>query len=120
MTGVAPMIAFTPSAEAQFATYLADLRAALYGHPDNLELYVGLGTEDVQERSAVPPLAGRLVAIDAFSQALTNPLLSEHVFHRDTFAEGWEVLHGTRFLGDVVARNTPGERPPELVSMTQK
>lgn len=100
--------------------WLQEKLTALYKHPDNLELYVGLGAEDVQFRSAVPPLAGRLVAIDAFSQALTNPLLSEHVFTRDTFAEGWEEFHKTKFLGDVVARNTPGETPAVVVSMTQK
>jgi hypothetical protein len=42
------------------------------------------------------------------------------VFDRDTFAEGWEEFHRTKSLGDVVARNTPGERPAALVSMTQK
>src|SRR5262249_31093679 len=47
----------------------------VYGSPDNVEFFVGLSAEDVQENSAVPMmLLGRLVTVDAFSQALTNPL----------------------------------------------
>ena len=84
-------------------------------------LVVGLFAEDVAPGSALPPMIGRMVAIDAFSQALTNPLLSGRVFRRETFAEGWEELHNTSSLGDVVRRNTPEQTIPGLlVTMTQK
>ena len=95
----------------------------LYGSPDKLELFVGLFAEEVESGSALPPLIGRMVAIDAFSQALTNPLLSERVYNRDTFAEGWDEIEKTKSLGDVLARNTPEvpeDRKPALVTMTQK
>lgn len=92
----------------------------IYREPDNIEFFVGLFAEDAPPRSAVPPLIGRLVAVDAFSQALTNPLLSEHVFKPETFAEGWEEFQNTPNLEAVVRRNIPGERSDVLVTMTQR
>jgi prostaglandin-endoperoxide synthase 2 len=80
----------------------------LYGHVDKIEFYVGLYAEDVRENSALPSLIGRLVGIDAFSQALTNPLLSEHIFNERTFsAAGWEIVRSPITLSDLVNRNTP-------------
>ena len=80
----------------------------LYGHVDKIEFYVGLYAEDVREGSALPPLIGRLVGIDAFSQAFTNPLLAEHVFNADTFSKvGWDIVQSPVTLADLVARNTP-------------
>jgi prostaglandin-endoperoxide synthase 2 len=80
----------------------------LYGHVDNIELYVGLYAEDLRENSALPPLVGRLIGIDAFSQVLTNPLLSEHVFNPETFSPvGWEEIQKTRTLADLLHRNIP-------------
>ncbi len=82
--------------------------ARLYGHVDNIEFYVGLYAEDVRESSALPPLIGRLVGIDAFSQALTNPLLAEHIFNAETFSKvGWEIVQTPVTLADLVNRNTP-------------
>ncbi len=80
---------------------------ALYGDPDNVEYFVGLFAEDPPANAALPPLIGRLVGVDAFSQAFTNPLLSEHVFEPGTFAEGWAEFQKTRTLDDVVRRNIP-------------
>ncbi|MGD1923834.1 MAG: peroxidase family protein [Paracoccaceae bacterium] len=80
-----------------------------YGHVDKIEFFVGLFAEDVAERAAVPPLIGRMVALDAFSQALTNPLLSQHTFNPRTFSDvGWKILNETSKLSDVVARNVSG------------
>jgi prostaglandin-endoperoxide synthase 2 len=98
---------------------IQDHLKAVYGHVDRIEYFVGLFAEDLRPRSALPPVIGRMVAIDAFSQALTSPLLSEHVYRRETFAEGWEEISNTRCVGDVVRRNTPGEGQGFLVSMTQ-
>ena len=68
----------------------------LYGDVNKVEFFVGLFAEDVAPRAAVPPLIGRMVALDAFSQALTNPLLSEHIFNARTFGEaGWQAIQST-------------------------
>jgi prostaglandin-endoperoxide synthase 2 len=60
-----------------------------------------------------------MVAVDAFSQALTNPLLSEHVFNADTFTEwGFNLIKETSKLGDILSRNVPA-RGPTVIEMTQ-
>lgn len=84
----------------------------LYGHVDNIEFYVGLCAEDVRENSALAPLVGRLVGIDAFSQALTNPLLAPSIFNPQTFSPlGWEILQATNSLSELVNRNVPQNKP---------
>ena len=84
----------------------------LYGNVDNIDFYVGLFAEDrAWENSTVPPTIARIVAIDAFSQALTNPLLAEHVFNEKTFSPaGFEVIQTTNTLGDILHRNIPQQR----------
>jgi prostaglandin-endoperoxide synthase 2 len=83
----------------------------IYGHVDNVELYVGFYAEDGRPNSALPPMVGRLVAIDAFSQALTNPLLSQHVFNPETFSPvGWDEIMNLHSLSDLVHRNIPGDQ----------
>lgn len=84
----------------------------VYGDVDDVELYVGLYAEDGRPNSALPSMVGRLVAIDAFSQALTNPLLSAHVFNPETFSPvGWDEIMGLRSLSALVHRNIPaGQR----------
>jgi prostaglandin-endoperoxide synthase 2 len=81
----------------------------LYGNVDNIDFYVGLFAEDqAWENSTVPPMIARIVAIDAFSQALTNPLLAEGIFNEKTFSPvGWEVIHTTSTLTEIVHRNIP-------------
>jgi prostaglandin-endoperoxide synthase 2 len=98
------------------AAVVAGLRE-VYGHVDHVEFFAGLFAEDVPERSAVPPLIGRMVAVDAFSHALTNPLLSPHVYNEGTFTKaGMAEIAGTSRLRDLVGRNDPG-RPAGVVSM---
>ncbi len=80
--------------------------ASVYASPAEIDFFVGLFCEDLEPNSPLPPLILRLVAIDAFSQALTNPLLSEHAFKPETFsAVGWDTIQTTRCLRDVAARN---------------
>ncbi len=82
----------------------------LYKEPDRVELYTGLFAEDPRSGSPLSPLIGRMVGIDAFSQALTNPLLSEHVFHEGTFGKiGWDTLCNTSALSQIVNRNLQSE-----------
>ncbi len=114
--------AFPRAASLREVSGRPEVRAALaraYGDADRIELYPGLFAEDTRPNSVLPSLMGRMVGIDAFSQALTNPLLAPRVFHRDTFSDlGWETIHATRSLADVVERNTPGTRR-HLVTMTR-
>jgi prostaglandin-endoperoxide synthase 2 len=80
----------------------------LYGHVDKIEFYAGLFAEDVRANSALPALIGRLVGIDAFSQAFTNPMLSHLVYNEKTFTPiGWDIAQQTTSLSDIVHRNIP-------------
>lgn len=88
---------------------VVDALRAQYGHVDRIEFFVGLFAEDLPPRSAVPPLIGRMVAADAFSHALTNPLLAPSVYNARTFtAAGLDVIQTTGSLADLVRRNTKG------------
>lgn len=98
---------------------VAQLRK-LYATPGDVEFYAGLFAEDLVPNSPLPPLILAMVAIDAFSQALTNPLLSSHVFQETTFTPfGWGEIGRTRTLADLVDRNTPGGLRGGRVAMTQ-
>jgi len=91
----------------------------LYDEPGNVEFYPGLFAEDRTPDSPLPGLLLRMVAVDAFSQALTNPLLSEHVFNENTFTTwGFNLINTTSKLGDLLARNVPA-RGPTPIEMTQ-
>jgi prostaglandin-endoperoxide synthase 2 len=92
----------------------------LYGHVDNIEFYVGLFAEDARTNSAVGSLIGRLVGIDAFSQALTNPLLAQNIFNENTFSPvGFEIIQTTHRLSDILHRNIPKTDKSFKVTMTQ-
>jgi prostaglandin-endoperoxide synthase 2 len=83
-----------------------ELLQQLYGDVNNVELYVGLFAEEVPENALLGPLATRLIAIDALSHVLTNPLLAENVYNKETFsAVGWEIIQETKTLSDLVNRN---------------
>src|SRR4051794_33192000 len=93
----------------------------LYGHVDRIELFPGLFAEDASPNSVLPSLIGRMVGVDAFSQALTNPLLSPRVFNAQTFsAEGMQVIASTRTLSDVLHRNIPESPGRYFVAMTRR
>lgn len=97
-----------------------DFLAANYGRPEDVDFYIGLFAEDTEPNSPLPPLILRMVAVDAFSQALTNPLLSEHVFKPDTFSMiGWSAIQNTSSLRDILIRNSPEEVGSVRISMTQ-
>lgn len=85
-----------------------DVLTDLYDDPDDVEFYPGLFAEDRVPNSPLPGLLLRMVAVDAFSQALTNPLLSEHVYNEETFSLwGFEVIQQTGSLAAILARNVP-------------
>jgi prostaglandin-endoperoxide synthase 2 len=99
------------------------VRAALarcYRSVDDIELYVGLFAEDVRTNAALPTLMGTMVGVDAFSQALTNPLLADGIFEQATFSRaGWEAINATSRLQDLLDRNTPGEPGQPVAALTQ-
>ncbi|GAA2887970.1 hypothetical protein GCM10010517_51870 [Streptosporangium fragile] len=94
----------------------------LYRSVDDLDLYVGLFAEEPGAPNAIlPPLLTKIIAIDAFSQALTNPLLAPRVFNAETFSPtGMEIIATTRTLSDVLHRNVPEDPRPRFVSLTRR
>ena len=89
-----------------------DRLRALYPTVDDVEWYVGIFAEDYPDYLMMGELMTTMVANDAFTQALTNPLLARNVFTDATFtAHGMKVISDTRSLQDIVARNsrTPAE-----------
>lgn len=91
----------------------------LYGSPDNVDFYVALFAEDVGTNTAMPPLLGSMVALDAFSQALTNPLLSKQVFNARTFTPfGMDMIAATSTVWDILSRNLQGKSASGLGSET--
>jgi prostaglandin-endoperoxide synthase 2 len=86
---------------------VVDFLGNTYGRVEDIEFYVGLFAEDLVPDSPLPPLILRMVGVDAFSQALTNPLLSKYVYKEETFsAAGWKAINSTARLKDIVDRNT--------------
>ncbi|WP_426421755.1 peroxidase family protein [Bradyrhizobium genosp. A] len=93
----------------------------LYGHVDRVELLVGLLAES-DEDTVLGRLMTLMVGVDAYSQALTNPLLADTVYNEDTFTKiGLESIANTSSLADIVHRNKvaanakvafAGEDPP--------
>lgn len=94
----------------------------LYSDVDDVDLYVGLFAEEPGSPAAIlPPLLTKIIAIDAFSQALTNPLLAPRIFNAATFSPaGMRLIATTRRLSDVLHRNTPEDPSPRLVSMSRR
>ena len=86
---------------------LAGKLEALYGDIDRLEWFVGLFAEGYDQESMMGELLVTMVANDAFTQALTNPLLAKAVYCEDTFSkEGLEIIKENRTLADIIVRNT--------------
>lgn len=81
---------------------------ALYGTVDKLEWYVGIFAEGYKDSAMMGELMTTMVAHDAFTQALTNPLLSRNVFNEQTFTRsGLKLIEVTNSLQDIVHRNCP-------------
>jgi prostaglandin-endoperoxide synthase 2 len=92
----------------------------LYDKVDNVDFYVGIFADDPVPNSVLPSVIGTLVAIDAFSQALTNPLLNENIFTVDTFSPaGMEIINGPCRLQDILNRNIPKATTPYLATLTR-
>ena len=87
----------------------------MYGHIDRLEWYVGIFAEDHPRGSFAGSLLTAMVGYDAFTQALTNPLLAARVYNAETFTEqGLSIIRETTSLQQIAARNVT--RPDELLA----
>jgi len=93
---------------------------ARYNSPNDVDFYTGLFAEDPVPNSPVPQLIGRMLAVDAFSQGMTNPLLSKHVFNEATFTRrGFRMIRRTRSLRQLAIRNIRGGLRDNRVSFTR-
>jgi len=73
---------------------------------DDLEWQVGIFAEDHDEGFSLGRLMVRMVGYDAFTHALTNPLVSGYVHNDKTFsAIGQSIIEETSLLADIVKRN---------------
>jgi prostaglandin-endoperoxide synthase 2 len=93
-------------AEISKKTEVVEALSQRYPSIDDVEFYVGLFAEDVPPKAALPRLMGTMVGVDAFTQALTNPLLAKGVFGPQVFSESGEAeFWGTTSLAQIVRRN---------------
>ena len=78
----------------------------LYTDIDKLEFVVGLFAEEAKSGGLFGELMTTMVAVDAFTQALTNPVLSIHIFNEASFTKyGLAQIAATASLQDLVDRN---------------
>jgi prostaglandin-endoperoxide synthase 2 len=86
--------------------FVRELEAA-YGSVDRVDFLVGLFAEQRPAEAMLGDLMTLMVGVDAFSQALTNPLLSQNVYGEAAFsAVGMETIAATSSFADIVRRNT--------------
>lgn len=106
--------------------------ARAYGDVDKVDFFVGIFCEDRVPGSPLPRTILSFVALDAFSQALPNPLLSQHVFppppgfddddsiDHPTFTRyGWEQIVACTSLRDIIVRNVEAPETLGFIGMTQ-
>jgi prostaglandin-endoperoxide synthase 2 len=78
----------------------------LYGDIEDLEWYVGIWAEESPPDQMMGDLLTYMVGYDAFTQALTNPLLAPQVFTENTFTRaGMRIIRRTSTLRQILARN---------------
>lgn len=91
---------------------------ALYGDIDKVEWYVGIFAEDYPDYLMMGELMTTMVANDAFTQALSNPLLARNVFNAATFSPaGLKIILETGSLQQIVLRNSSS--PESVVASFQ-
>jgi prostaglandin-endoperoxide synthase 2 len=100
---------------------------AVYGAtPEKLEFFTGLFAEDRTPNSPLPILITKMVAVDAFSQAMTNPLLSKSIWGTqkvklEAFTQvGLDAITTTKCVRDMLAHQvTRGNMPKAHIGMTR-
>ncbi|MEU2060398.1 peroxidase family protein [Streptomyces sp. NPDC013455] len=92
--------------------------ADAYGDVDAIDLYVGLFAEEPEPGAIFGRLLERIISVDAFSEALNNPLLAPRLFTPATFSpEGLRIVRETRCFSDLVHRNLPEDKERYFVSL---
>ena len=83
--------------------------AELYNNDiEKLEWYIGMLCEKHAQNMIMGDMLFYMVAHDAFTHAVTNPLLAADVFNEQTFGkEGWEIINKTTTLDEILARVAP-------------
>ena len=118
--GLAPKTSFADlSSDPRVQRRLAEL----YGHIDAVEWYVGIFAEDHPDGPMMGELLTAMVGYDAFTQALTNPLLAPQVFTEATFTRaGLAILSAPTSMQQLVARNSarPGSAFARFTSAPEK
>ncbi|MDQ1484101.1 MAG: prostaglandin-endoperoxide synthase 2, partial [Actinomycetota bacterium] len=75
------------------------LETLYHGDIESLEWYVGIFAEEYPDYLMMGELLTTMVANDAFTQALSNPLLARNVFNEATFSSvGMQVINETKSL----------------------
>ncbi len=88
----------------------AELSKLYGGRIEDVELLVGLFAQHHDDDEVLPGLMQTMVAVDAFSQILTNPLLATNIYCERAFsAIGEDIINSTKSFQQLVARNAaPG------------
>lgn len=85
------------------AELVGELRRLYDGKIDDVEWYIGMCAETHGRGMLMGDLMFYMVAHDAFTHALTNPLLSKEIFKPITFGDvGWKYVQRTTTLKQVV------------------
>lgn len=83
-----------------------ELKTLYNNQIDDLEWHVGIFAEDHDEGFILGRLMTRMVGYDAFTHALTNPLMSVYVHNEQTFSQqGLKIISETNTLADIIKRN---------------
>ena len=96
----------------------AELHRLYDGRVELVEFPIGVLAERRRGTQILGPLMTVMVGYDAFTHALTNPLLAKRNFNADTFTSiGLESIKKTSSLADLLARNSKPPHP--LVDFTR-
>ena len=83
-----------------------ELKTLYKNNIDDVEWLVGIFAEKHEDGGMLGELMTQMVAYDAFTHALTNPLLSKNIFHSGTFSEkGMSIIENTETLSAIIRRN---------------
>lgn len=94
------------------AVVAAELKRIYNGDVDAVEFTVGLFGEKRGEGECMPETLVRMVANDAFTHILTNPVLATEVHCPLTYSDaGWDIVQQNAGLEEIVKRNCDPNKP---------